>query len=108
MKKAIVRLLAYATDFLILGLVLVGLQLIGYLLGNGFPFKQFTHGFQIFIWVLCTISLPAWLYFILMETSKKQATLGKKMFHLKVMNKQGSCIGFKEGLIRTLIRLVPW
>jgi hypothetical protein len=42
LKKAISRLLDYSIDFLILGLVLVGVQLILKLATNGFPFDDFS------------------------------------------------------------------
>lgn len=108
MNKATYRLLAYSIDFIILSVVLVGIQLFLNLVTNGFPFSYFSKSYQIYIWVLCTISIPAWFYFILLEISDKQSTLGKRFFNLKVTNKQSAPIGIKESFVRTLIRFLPW
>lgn len=108
MKKASIRLLAYTVDFAILSVVLIGIQLALYFFANGFPFKQFSSGYQIYIWVLFTISFPTWLYFIFLECSNKQSSIGMLLFHLKVFKANNQKPKFKEIFIRTFIRLLPW
>ena len=33
---------------------------------------------------MATVSFPVWLYFLLMESSRRKATLGKRLLHLEV------------------------
>lgn len=108
MKKASIRLLAYGIDFGILFSVLIGIQLIVYFLTNGFPFNLFFKGYQIYFWVMFTISLPTWLYFIITEYSTKQSSVGMRFFRLKVFSTKNQKPSFKEIFIRTFIRLLPW
>ena len=42
----------------------------------------------------------SWLYFALMESSRWQATLGKKVLNLKVTDEAGERIGFKRATVR--------
>ncbi len=101
------RLTAYWLDFVILAIFLLGVQGLLYLITNGFPFDHFVEGYQIELWVLLTISLPAWSYFIASELIK-QKTLGKRLFKLVVTNKSGMKISFKQAFLRTCIKLLPW
>jgi uncharacterized RDD family membrane protein YckC len=74
---------------------------------SGFPFDYLNKGYEIGIWVLLSMSLPVWLYFIYFELYKQQ-TIGKRLLKFMVMNKEESKIGIKQALIRTFIRLLPW
>lgn len=101
------RLLAYWIDFVLLASVLIGLQLGLYYTTSGFPFDHFVKGYQIELWVLATMSLPVWLYFILCERLMQQ-TIGKKIFKLKVTNEAGAGINWVQSFIRTAVKLLPW
>jgi uncharacterized RDD family membrane protein YckC len=101
------RLLAYWLDFVLLATVLIGLQGIIYMLFSGFPYALFTKGFQIELWVLLTMSLPVWLYFVWLERVR-QRTIGKRLFRLIVTNRQGSSIGWGQAILRTFVKLLPW
>ena len=107
MKKAIFRLLAYDIDFILCSTVLVLPQLFVYQLTGGFPFTSFNQAHELYLWVLFTISLPVWVYFIYME-SARQATFGKRLLGLKVTNADGNRIAFEQAILRTAIRLLPW
>jgi uncharacterized RDD family membrane protein YckC len=74
---------------------------------SGFPFNFLNKGYEIELWVLISMSLPVWLYFIYCELYNQQ-TVGKRLLRLIVMNKEGSKININQALIRTLIRLLPW
>lgn len=65
-------------------------------------------GVPLEIYTLLTISLPTWLYFALSEQSTRQATLGKRVFHLIVTDIGGNRIGFRRAMLRTVIKLLPW
>lgn len=107
MKLAFKRLLAYWLDFVILVLCLVTPQWIVSVITSGFPFKGFHTGFQIELWVVLTISVPVWAYFILFELLKQQ-TLGKRLLKLAVTNDEGSKVNLKQAFLRTFVKLLPW
>lgn len=107
MKLFLKRLIAYWLDFAILASLLVGLQIMLYKFTSGFPFDYFVNGYQLEVWVLLTMSLPVWAYFILCEL-KHQKTIGKKILNLRVTKMDGSNLGIKQAFIRTFIKLLPW
>lgn len=90
-----------------LACVLVGLQWLLYRITSGFPFNDLNEGYEIELWVLVTMSLPVWIYFIYSEL-RKQQTIGKRIFKLKVTNERGAKINSRQALVRTAIRLLPW
>jgi uncharacterized RDD family membrane protein YckC len=107
MKLSVRRLLAYWFDFVLLAIIFVGLQWLLYKTTSGFPFDSLKKGYVIEIWVLFSMSLPVWLYFIYCELYKQQ-TIGKRLLKLIVISKEGSKIDINQALIRTFIRLLPW
>ena len=71
--------------------------------------EWFYSGMNTEIYMLITISLPIWLYFILLEQSSWQATVGKRVMKLHVVQyPQGIRIDGLQSLIRTAIKLLPW
>ncbi len=102
------RIAAYLLDFAVLFSVLIPFQVILYRLGRGFPYNLLHTGTQIEAWVFLSVSLPAWLYFALTESSRHQATLGKRLLGLHVVNLQGEPVDFGRALLRTVIKLLPW
>ena len=93
------RLIAYAIDSLIIG---VPLMVIGRMFGwvainqtaNSAEAYTSSDGFALFAGVVAT------LYFVLMESSNKQATFGKSVFGLRVTNMQGGRISLGQAFIR--------
>lgn len=93
------RLIAYAIDSLIIG---VPLMVIGRMFGwvtleqtaNSAEAYTTSDGFTLFAGVVAT------LYFVLMESSDKQATFGKSVFGLRVTNMQGGRISLGQAFIR--------
>jgi len=65
-------------------------------------------GPQIETWVLLSVSLPVWLYFIVMEPSAGQATVGKRLLGLRVARAGGGRIGLGQAVARTALKLLPW
>ena len=98
---ALKRLIAYWIDFMLLAVILVGVQLLIYFLTGGWPFNNFHSGPAIELWVLCTMSAPVWIYFIVSEYRWSQ-TLGKKLFRLRVRTGRGQMITFEQVWMRTL------
>lgn len=107
MKLAVNRLLAYGIDFVLLACVFVGLQWLLVLLTSGFPFVYLQEGYQIELWVLLTISLPVWTYFIWCEW-KNQQTIGKRMMKIIVTARERTKPTLQQVIGRTMIKLVPW
>jgi uncharacterized RDD family membrane protein YckC len=57
--------------------------------------------------ILICLALVAWfLYFPLMESSQRHATLGKMALHLQVVDSDGRGINFGRALGRNLIKLL--
>jgi uncharacterized RDD family membrane protein YckC len=107
MRLAVRRLLAYWLDFVLLAVILAGLQWAVYMITAGFAFNRLRSGYEIEWWVLITISFPTWAYFIFWEWCR-QETIGKRLLKLKVVSNDGSSPAFKQAALRTLIRLLPW
>jgi uncharacterized RDD family membrane protein YckC len=101
------RLAAYWLDFVMLGGALAGGQALLHLATGGFPFDRFKAGYEIELWVLATMSLPVWCYFVGMEYARGQ-TVGKRLLKLKAVSRDGSRLGFRQALLRTFVRLLPW
>ena len=55
-----------------------------------------------------TLTLPAYLYFVLLENSALFATTGKRIMGLKVVNEKDEKATVKQILIRNLLKLGPW
>jgi len=55
-----------------------------------------------------SLTLPVILYFTLLESSVRGATLGKQLFKLRVVSTKGPGIATGNLLIRTLVKLAPW
>ena len=102
------RPIAYFIDFIIVWCCCVLPQLIAYWLFDGIPFKYFNQPYHVYFWVLFTVSLPLWLYFILQEMSPRQSTIGKRYMHLKVTDNTNLRISKKKSIVRTLFKLLPW
>lgn len=65
-------------------------------------------GTQLHLWVFATASLPFWLYFAWTQSSVRQATLGMRLFKLKVTNLNGGRLGIGQALLRSAIMLIPF
>jgi len=64
-------------------------------------------GWQVEAWVLATVSLPAWLYFIALDYVSG-ATLGKRPFGLRVESARGGRLALGQAALRTVLKLLPW
>lgn len=107
MRLAAKRLAAYWLDFVMLAGVLGGMQGLLYLATGGFPFDRFKAGYEIELWVLATMSVPVWVYFIGMEYKRGQ-TIGKRLLQLKAAARDGSRLTLRQAFLRTIVRLLPW
>lgn len=102
------RLLAYWIDITLLYAVLVGLQFGLTALTDGAIVNWLVmrdNSFLIYSWIFLVISLPMWLYFILSESSPRQATLGKSLLGLKVTDMDGNRLNLVTAAWRTACKL---
>jgi uncharacterized RDD family membrane protein YckC len=75
---------------------------------TGGRLPQPSSGWEIEAWVLLSVSLPIWLYFIALERSAGQATLGKRLMGLRVERIGGGRIRPGQAVARTALKLLPW
>lgn len=68
----------------------------------------FENSLNLQIYVLTTISLPVWLYFIYFDSKRSKGTFGKRFFNLSVVDKDGEKIDLKKSFYRTFLKLAPW
>lgn len=102
------RLLAYWIDITLLYAVLVSLHFGLTALTDGALanwFVQRDNSFLTYSWIFLVISLPIWLYFILNESGRHQATLGKFMLGLKVTDMDGNRLKVATAAWRTTCKL---
>ncbi|MDH4334297.1 MAG: RDD family protein [Chloroflexota bacterium] len=100
------RLVAYWIDITLLYAALVSLQL---------GFASLTDGvvadwlgdrlFLLWVWIFLTISLPMWLYFMLLESGPRQATVGKSLLGLQVTDMAGNRLKRPRATLRTASKL---
>lgn len=86
-----VRVWAFFLDYLLIGIVFI---VPGWTSGEADWYEA--HG---------TIALVlAWLYFALFESSKLQATPGKRFLHLRIVDMEGNRISFVRAAARNLAK----
>jgi uncharacterized RDD family membrane protein YckC len=99
------RSAAYLVDVTLLGVAVVLTQSVLAFTGAGLPATA--SGWLVEAWVLATVSLPVWLYFIVLERATG-TTLGKRLLGLRVERASGGRIGLGQAAVRTVIKLLPW
>lgn len=100
------RVVAFVLDVAILGLGLFLLQALLVLVTQGMP-ARFVDSWQLYLWLLATISLPIWCYFIIFEVWPPHATLGKRLMGLEVVSTSDRPIVTTRAARRTAIKLLP-
>jgi uncharacterized RDD family membrane protein YckC len=101
------RAAAYALDVLIAG---VAIQLVQWtlLFTWGDARERLDGGREWFAYLWLSASAPVYAYFILSESSRRRATLGKHALGLVVGDGYGAPIGLRAAVIRTVVKLAPW
>jgi uncharacterized RDD family membrane protein YckC len=106
-SPAIRRLLAFLVDWLVLAAwagLLFGLVMLA---SGGDPAPPHSalvaQGLA-----LAAMTLPFTLYFAACESSRFQATLGKRVLGLVVTGTGGGSLGFGRSLLRNACKLAPW
>jgi len=106
-KPVLARLLAFACDWLLIAawgalwFVVIWWQSGGE--PQGFSNPWLSQGVA-----FLAMTLPATLYFSLLEASPSGASLGKRALGLWVRSKSGGRLGLGRALLRNAIKFVPW
>ncbi len=112
MKHPVKRAAAYFIDCLLCYSAIM-LIIQWAILGNlresvGITDAWFESSWHTELYVLTTISLPVWGYFVYFDSYKSKGTFGKRLLKLTLVNQQGLRISIGRSLIRTLLKLAPW
>ncbi|WP_114749748.1 RDD family protein [Pleomorphovibrio marinus] len=106
------RALAFSIDFLLIGLwigflLLIGLSLTGARVGWESLFERPALAHLI---SFVSVTLPVILYFSLFESGKRKGSLGKWLLHLAVVKFPDSDrkITFQAALLRNFLKFTPW
>ena len=102
------RLLAYGIDISLLYAGLLAVQFgFHFLTRWAVPDWLVAGGDYVLVygWIVLTISLPMWLYFILFESGPRGATPGKALLGLRVTDLAGRRIALSRASLRTACKL---
>ncbi|MBL8766248.1 MAG: RDD family protein [Planctomycetes bacterium] len=102
------RVGAYLIDVLLIATVLIGGLHFGLIPALGLQPDVKPPSLTIWLWVLATMSLPTWIYFVAFESSPWQATIGKRLLGLVVTDMDTGRPIWTRVLGRTWIKLLPW
>lgn len=104
LRLTALRLAAYAIDVIALAAVLLPLSfVIGSVVGT-----ELSTGVEVWVRSLLTISLPAWLYFILTDHLAAGRSLGKRVLGLQTRMLDGGTPDLRASILRTALKLAPW
>lgn len=106
------RFLAFGVDYLFIALyllLLVGVGSVIRLTPVGADFGAlFAHPASAELTSFMLLVLPVLLYFTVLESSRRQATIGKRVLGLRVVTANGGQVGFLRALLRNALKLIPW
>lgn len=74
----------------------------------GMTDEWFRDSWNLEFYVILSISLPIWAYFIYLDSERGKGTFGKRIFHLQVTNLKNNPISIQKNAIRTFFKLAPW
>ena len=106
------RLLAFGVDYFVIAAYLVILLALS-LVVLASPFRDaylsvWSNAESAEIAGFMLLTMPVVLYFAVMESSATGATLGKRLFHLRLVTLDGSRLSFGRGLLRSAVKFLPW
>jgi uncharacterized RDD family membrane protein YckC len=106
------RLLAFALDYIIISAYLALLVIVGVVVartpaGPGFR-ALFDDPNSAEATAFLLLVAPVLLYFTIFESSRWQATWGKRVLRLRAVTTSGARAGFLRALWRNALKLLPW
>lgn len=104
------RVGAFVLDYVIILFYLVAVTLIFLLLNSltNLNDRLFTDRVRAQLTAFLLITLPVALYFVISESSNRQATWGKQRMKLIVTDDNGERISSWRALARTFLKFIPW
>ena len=104
------RIAAYLVDYFVFIVPLLGLLGLGaWALKRSFDISLFSypvwlnHGIAILM-----LTVPVVLYFALSEASRFQATVGKRLMKLSVVDTTGQRARLRQTVLRAVVKFLPW
>ncbi|HEX9037885.1 MAG TPA: RDD family protein [Ktedonobacterales bacterium] len=106
------RMAAFMLDYLLISVYLALLVAMGVGLGQG-PLQSLFHTLfadpnRSELSAFLLLVLPVFLYFLILESSPWQATVGKRVLGLRVTGAQRNRLNFPRALARSALAVVPW
>jgi len=110
---ALRRLLAFLVDYGLMALYVAGLSVAGFAIRSqlGVPSSApptFQQKLLAQALVFATVMLPILLYFAVSESSRWQATIGKRVLRLQVTDDHGGRPPLRRTLLRAVVKFAPW
>jgi uncharacterized RDD family membrane protein YckC len=105
------RIIAFLFDYIILAAYLLLIIGLGAAMNAFFPQAArslFSTAFSSQLTGFLLVTLPISLYFAISESSRWQASWGKRRRGLRVVDLAGRRIRFPRSLARTLLKFIPW
>lgn len=100
------RIVAAIVDLAILLVGIFVLQATLVLFTQGLP-GRLVDPWQLYLWLLVTVSLPIWCYFIIFEVWPPHATIGKRFQGIEVVSTSDKPIVTTRAARRTAMKLLP-
>jgi len=112
MKHFLKRSLAYFIDCSIaytLVMLVIQWAIFSNIRGSiGIDDEWFKNSWNMEFYVLSSISVPVWMYFIYFDSRKTKGTFGKRLLKLQVLDANSQQMSFGKSFARTLLKLAPW
>lgn len=109
-KLGLARIGAFAIDYLMLAVYAAALSaLMFFFLSDKLSIPvSFGAKMRGHLTGFLTLTLPVWAYFTLLESSPRQATVGKRFLRLKVLTPTNQPVRFGRAALRNAIKFLPW
>ena len=103
------RIAAYFVDYFVFMLPLIGILSLSSWAFLSFGISPFSNN----VWlnqgiVILVLTLPVVLYFALSEASRFQATVGKRLLKVSVVDASGHRVTLKQAMLRAIVKFLPW
>ncbi len=109
---ALRRLLAFLVDYGVMVLFVAVLSAVGFAIRSQLGVTSSAPTFQQKLLaqalVFATVILPIMLYFAVSESSRWQATIGKRVLRLQVTDDHGGRPPLLRTLLRAVVKFAPW
>ncbi|WP_160114719.1 RDD family protein [Aquimarina sp. AU474] len=74
----------------------------------GITEEWFKSSLNMELYVLISISIPVWAYFVYFDSNKTKGTFGKRILKLSVRDQENKTMSLSKSFQRTILKLAPW